>query len=439
MLPPPLASDSLTGTPQAEKELPSILRGFWIAIVAFTAFAYFATFFFVHGLHRTQYPFSDTLLPPNYLGIDFLCFSDRFQHFHQPAFFGPYQQAFNYPAPVALIYAFFYKLTPFPEETYLAVASLSYLIAAILFARALIRRHIRPLTAITFTATTLFFSYPLLLAAYLAQMEIAVWAFTSLGLFAYLRGKGYTSAACFGIAASMKYYPILYLGLAFARRQYRQAAFGLLTCASTLLVSLQILGPNAPAAWHSLKQEMIPFKVFYLYSFHHLENGIDHSLFGLIKNLLYHLHSLGLLPRLVLPYLAVVALSGLLIYLLRIIHLPLNNQVLALTVAAVLLPPISHDYTLVHMYAPWAMLTFFLVDGGNLPQFRKPQFWTFLCFVILFVPGNYIFYRDIRMGGQLKAVILLVLFFISLRYPFERQQHDTQPRELQVPRTAAIP
>lgn len=297
----------------------------------FTAFAYFATFFFVHGLHRTQYPFSDTLLPPNYLGIDFLCFSDRFQHFHQPAFFGPYQQAFNYPAPVALLYAFFYKLTPYPEETYLAVASLSYLIAAILFTRALIRKHIRPLTAITFTATTLFFSYPLLLAAYLAQMEIAVWALTSLGLFAYLRGKGYTSAACFGIAASMKYYPILYLGLAFARRQYRQVAFGIFTCGASLLVSLQILGPNAPAAWHSLKQEMIPFKIFYLYSFHHLENGIDHSLFGLIKNILYNLNSLQMLPRLVLPYLGVVAISGILIYLLRITHMPLVNQVLALS------------------------------------------------------------------------------------------------------------
>ncbi len=43
------------------------------------------------------------------------------------------------------------------------------------------------------------------------------------------------------------------------------------------------------------------------------------------------------------------------------------------------------------------------------------------------------------MGGQLKAVILLVLFFISLRYPIERQQRDTHPMELQVPRTAAIP
>ena len=274
MPPPPLERAHLSSDPlHVYRELPPILRSFWIAIVVLTAIAYFATFFFVHVLHRTQYPFSDTLLPPNYVGIDFLCFSDRFQHFHQPAFFGHYQQAFNYPAPVALIYAFFYKLTPFPEEGYLALASLSYLIAAILFARALIREQIRPLTAILFTATTLFFSYPLLLAAYLAQMEISVWVITSIGLFAYVRGKGYTSAACFGMAASLKYYPIVYLGLALARRQYRQAAFGLLICAASLLVSIQILGPTFLAAWHGLAAEMIPFKVFYLYSFHPLEMG----------------------------------------------------------------------------------------------------------------------------------------------------------------------
>lgn len=41
-----------------------------------------------------------------------------------------------------------------------------------------------------------------------------------------------------------------------------------------------------------------------------------------------------------------------------------------------------------------------------------------------FVPGNYVFYNEIRMGGQLKAVILLVLFFISLRYPFESQKPE---------------
>jgi hypothetical protein len=99
--------------------------------------------------------------------------------------------------------------------------------------------------------------------------------------------------------------------------------------------------------------------------------------------------------------------------------MPVLNQVLCLTVAMTLLPPMSFDYTLIHLYLPFALLALYLVDfhrkGLDAP--RGVAGVVFCMVVLLSQVGEIIFHGD-RLGGQIKAVALLVLFVLCLYYEF---------------------
>jgi hypothetical protein len=112
------------------------------------------------------------------------------------------------------------------------------------------------------------------------------------------------------------------------------------------------------------------------------------------------------------------AAAGLILYFWKIRSLPRTNQVLALTVASILLPPLSHDYTLVHLYIPWALLVLVAICSKDA---RGPRGLTlcFICMAILMSPESFLFFRGVRIAGQFKAIVLLVLLVISVVCPFE--------------------
>jgi len=87
-------------------------------------------------------------------------------------------------------------------------------------------------------------------------------------------------------------------------------------------------------------------------------------------------------------------------------------------VASILLPPLSGDYTLLHLYIPWAVLALIsisLKDG----QIQRGLVFSFVCMAILMAPESWLFVYGIRVAGQLKAVVLLILFIVSITCPFE--------------------
>ena len=55
---------------------------------------------------------------------------------------------------------------------------------------------------------------------------------------------------------------------------------------------------------------------------------------------------------------SLIAVGALLIYFGRIIRLPRINQIVILLTLSILLPPVSGDYTLVHLYPGWLLLRF---------------------------------------------------------------------------------
>lgn len=405
----------MTTRPRAS--LPSVVNGFWIGIVLSTLAGILICAYY--GLVRHMgYPRSWPLFLPAARFSDFTIFQGRFQHFHSMAFYAAPGLPFTYPAPVAMIYEFYYNFTPRPLAFFLATIMLAGIIPAALFGRALIRRGLRPNVAYSFAATLVLTSYPLALMIDRANMEIMVWIVLAIGMWAYATGRLRTAAVFFGVAASLKLFPFVYLALFVPRRQYKMLALGIASFIGTTILSLWILGPTIRVAAKGVADGLLFFKTVYMSQLHVDENGFDHSLFSLIKTcVLYVRPSFDLRPLLS-DYLAFTALAGLLLYFLRIWRLPQVNQVFALAISSILFTAFSGDGTLIHLYIPLAMLVFFAIDQQRLGRKTRGLPAAFACLVFLLTPENYILRHGIRYGSQFKSLILLVLFTIVLIYPF---------------------
>ena len=341
------------------------------------------------------------LLSKNETMWDFTIFFPAFQHFHSLRFFNE-AFTFMYPAPVGVAFEIFFLLHR-PLLLFGEFIVLSFLVAGILLGRALLQRGVRPYQVFVFIACSLLLSYPLWFDLKQGNIEICVWVVVSLGVWAFFRGNTYGSAACFGIAGAMKIFPFVYLGLLISRRQYRQAVFAVILATITTLVSLWLLGGNIVATWHHVQYGVDQFRTIYMLHRREFEIGFDHSLFALYKRSLPYIPTPELLRPALSAYLAITAVLGIILYFAKIRHLPIINQVICLCVASILLPPVSSDYTLMHLYVPWALLVLLAQqnksDQNQLPGLRP----AFVCFAILMSPETEFIYHGAIYGGQIKG------------------------------------
>jgi hypothetical protein len=116
--------------------------------------------------------------------------------------------------------------------------------------------------------------------------------------------------------------------------------------------------------------------------------------------------------------------SGTVFYFAKIHHLPVINQVICLCIASVLLPPVSYDYTLMHLYVPWGLLVLFAQEQWNMKNDVPGLTVAFVCFAVLMAPESEFIYHAVRFGGQIKAVTLVVLMYIAMKYPFDESALD---------------
>ena len=386
------------------------------------AAALLATAVLTEGVWRYVYhrgaPYDSPLLHSYF--PDLLNLWPRFQHLHTLQFFTDTQDpAFMYPAPVAVCYRAFFAFVPHELRAFLIFVSLSAVVAASLFGRTLVRRGLSPWATILLLGFALTTSYPLWFEIKQANLEICSWVLLALGLWAFMRGRGYTAAACFGIAGALKITPFLYLGLFLAKRQYRQILFALLSAAAVTVPSLWLVYPHIRDSWRltnigvsnfrpvvTLSWELNPYIAF------------DHSGFGLLKKLVFRHISSHHLSVLLTVYSATAFVLMLLLFVGWIRKLPVVNQVLCLCAATVLLPPTSYDYTLMSLYLPWAALVLFAVQQAKTGRDSPGLAPAMVCFAILFVPETEIIYHYSSVAGQIKALTLVALFFIGLRYRF---------------------
>lgn len=362
------------------------------------------------------YPYNWPLMPPATRYYDFSLYRARFDFFHSAKFFAFDGPGYLYPAPVAALHRLLYLLLG-GMWTFLALLLATWAFASFLLWGALVRRGMQRGNATVLVAIAALCSYPFWFEFEQANVEWILCLLVGCGVMALLRGRGFTAAACFGIAGSMKIYPLVLVGLLLSRRQYKQAAAAFVVCGVSTMVGLWLVCPDLATSWHGTQVGLETFRQWYVLRYEQV--GFDHSLVGLGKALSLVVLSGPLAPQglalLVNLYMVVAAFAGVVLYFDRIRKLPVINQVLCVVAATILLPPVSYDYTLLHLYLPWALLVMVALERREC----KGMMAGMVCFAILFAPERELIWGGRSYGGQVKALALVVLFGIGLVGKFE--------------------
>jgi len=399
--------------------LPPVLREFlWVTVGLSVVSAGYCLVMLLM-FHRS-YPYVWPFFLPDMRFSDFFVYVNKFPLFHQAAFFTT-GFPFTYPAPMALIYRVFFLLGDTVDLcAFLTVLSLAFVVPAVLFGRALAKRGLSGKAAMVVAGVGLLLSWPVLVVFDRGNVEVFVWVALAIGTWAYAREKEWTAAAMFGIAASLKLFPFVYLALFLTRRGYKKLVFGVLVFFVVTLISLAVLGPTVPVAYKGISAGLQFFDKNYTATFLPDETGFDHSLLAFSKviyGVIAGSYQTETIQKMVSVYFTVTAIPGLLLYAVRIRKLPWTNQLLALTIIAISFTPFSGDGTLVHLYYAFAVCCFLAIDAWrrnvDVPGLRA----IFLCFAYLFSTESfYVFYGQ-RYEGQAKCFVLMILLVCALRYP----------------------
>ena len=351
---------------------------------------------------------------------DLTIYTQRFQYFHQSRFFDMAGFPFTYPAPMAIGYYCFFMEGTYALVGYITFCFVVFAAAGVLLGRGMRSRGAGAFETILYLGVSGLLSYPFWFMVDRGNLEILSWAMVALGVSAYWRKKWYLAAIFIGIAASMKLFPFVFLGLHFGARKYKAFVSGILAAVISTLASTWAVGPTYRTAASGISRGLTFFKFQYALQVHKFEIGFDHSLFSGIKEMAfpYSTPRGNFSPNLLNAYLALAAIGGICLFFLKIRHLPQINQVLALTIVSILLPPVSSDYTLTYLYIPWSLLT---LASFSFPRSQKVRGLvpSFVCLAFLMAPESYFVISGVRVAGQLKALALVMLLIICLVHPFE--------------------
>ena len=399
-------------------KISAVLWGICLACELFCRFLLHAP----SGMTRGNFPYTWPVLWFNHWR-DFWCWIPRFSHLHTLRFFSPkasLDQPFTYPPAMALLFEGFY-VCPHPIRCFLIVTTAAIGIFAWGFYLAMRRTGLAWAPAAAFLLMACLMSYPFWFEFDLANMEIWVWIFVASGVWAFLRDKPYLAAVLFAVAGSAKLFPFVFFALFLTRRKYGPILLGGAVAAVLSVGGLWMMYPNLRIAINGVKAGMGFFRSDYLLRMRY-ETGFDHSIFGFMKRVAAEGFGATIpdLTRMNSIYLPVIACIGVFLYFRYIRRLPINNQVLALTIASILFCPTSHDYTLMHLYVPWALLVLLAIRArgtASIPGLKV----AFICMAIAMSAETEIIRRGIPLGGQIKCLALVVLFVIALRFPFSEE------------------
>jgi Glycosyltransferase family 87 len=372
-------------------------------------------------IFHSPYPFNTFLFIPAARFTDFSVYVPRFLAWSHGSetFFTLPGYPFDYPAPLLVSELAFFKFTSAPMAAYLMVV-LAFAMAFAVFTAVIIRNSARKentLLAMAAAASTAIFSFPLMYLIDRGNIEGLVWIASSFGLLLLVRRR-YTSAALFlGVAAAMKIFPGALLLLLLARRRSRDFVIALVSVAAVTAGSLWIAGPSLPVVARHIAAGLNYLRKDQVLDYKTIVIGFDHSLFAFIKQVVFRLvHDVGtvqtLLPKIYPVYGLCAAALFAIVYAAGIRRMPFLNQFLALSALSVLLPFVSYDYTLVHMYAPFALLILVLCKDaatGRIPLSRTQMLMLLLPFAVIFSPQSYLVHSVTGFGAQVKACALLAI------------------------------
>ena len=410
--------------------LPPALKRFGaeIVVLALISELYSA----IRSRFHQPFPYASTFSWQN-AGSDLRIFEPRFLAFGTPHFWGLGPYPFTYPAPLAPVYWLIYQI-PHYVEVYLVLGIAILATWAWYFATKVSAFGVSRIGAFLALIVFLVMAWPVRFVLQLGNTEMIVALILGVGILAALRGRWTLGAVLIGLAASMKLFPFVFLGLMLSRRRYRAFAWGVASAAISTVVSLALLGPTVMEAQQHIRDGLSFIKQVFVLLRVPDSLEFSHSLFNLIKvavTVFGHsrqpiastaraLHEMLLMESVLRVYMAVVAIAGILLYFLRIRKLPLLNQVLALAVCAVVLPPFSSDYTLIHLLVPLGLLLVFTAEAWSRGQQPRGLGLCFTCLALIFTKGAFFEFKY-HFDAQVKTLALLVLLAAASHYRFERE------------------
>ena len=352
--------------------------------------------------------------------FDLQVYRDRWPLIHTPAFFRAPGFPWYYPAPAAFVYAPLYKLIGWHTERQTTVLFLvSGLLlagaAALLLARGLMRAGLTAWQAGSFVLLSSAMSYPFYCAFERGNIETFLWLPPALGCWCLLRRQYLAAAVLFGIGGSFKLYPMFFLALFLKQRRFTECLAGIAAFLLTTLAGLRFLEPDVVDAFRHEAAGTHGFTVRYS-----IEGSvIDHSIFGSLRLLLSWLHldrSRGLQV-----YLVLAGVVMMIWFFTRIIHLPLPNQITFITVASIVLPPTSFNYTLCMLYIPLALFALLETHRSRLGK-TVPGLSTVLVLLALSMAcGTFPILNGTSYEGTLRMFFLLGLLIASSTWPFSME------------------
>lgn len=216
---------------------------------------------------------------------------------------------------------------------------------------------LREMERCTATFILTFLSYPVIFTMDRGNVEILVFACLYLFLGCYLRGALSYSVIFLACAGAMKLYPLVFAVLFLEKGKYRYLfATGLITM--ILTCGAAALYPGGMIhSFKSLGLILEHYRRLFIIGNQGLPYGS--SYFGLLKILLRKIYPLYFNLEKVLPYYTVIALAlfGALTAFIAFVEREFWKKVAVLTALMIVLPHVSGDYKLIHLFFP---LAFFL-------------------------------------------------------------------------------
>ncbi len=369
------------------------------------------------------------LFPGLIEGRDLSGFRERFQFYGSLQFFRSDAQyfgdlqSFNYAATLAVVARVLFSLPMDAVMVSRAILLFWLLLLGTIFVRACRQRGAGVVLPAAFAAAVLGLSVPVVLLVCTANLEVFVWLATGVGVWSWFTHRENTAAGCFGLAASMKYFPLAFLVLFLSRERWRALAISVAVFVGASLAGLWMLGPTVMAAGHGLQNEMARFGQHYLLHWQRNDNGYDHSLYGVLKLVLVASGHEAALPEALRLYLPAIALFLPVLYFWRIRSLDPLDQVIALAVLSIWVTPMSQDYTLVHLLVPCGCLLLARLSEG----WQRGDAARLACFGAVFSTLTFVQLGPARLGGNLKALALGVLLALTLRKKTPRTHPPLAP------------
>jgi hypothetical protein len=410
---------------ETRERLPEELRAFWWAsliVVALTVVVGWLKYRAGTSPYN-WFPLSDRMF------FDLREYPGTYTLLHTAAFFNnvagrpwpyPMYSPVAYPPFAAMVMAPMYAF-PIPELLF-SMVSAAWLAVLLWWAgRALVRDGIGMATAVLFPLTLVATSFPIARLIHQGNIELVVWMFTAVGVLAFLRGRDDAAAVLWGLAAAMKLFPLVLLGMLLPRRRYRAFAVGLGTFVGATVASLWWLGPSIGVAWRGSLKNVFGYQSARLAELTLPSLASNHSVAELVKVAALIAHYPP--DKLTLPYYAGGVLVLALAFVKKLWTMPAANQLLALSAFMMMLPTISYFHALVHMYAPFAVLCGLAIRAHRAGVIVPGLKTTMLLFAPLFAPFTVLTFPQVLLFcGLVQGVVLMTLFVRALEFPLELPQ-----------------